>query len=90
MGFLLGAGRLNHAIVASLLTFSALHAGAPFGYADWLQLFAFSALGNIVGGLGLVTLLRLLQVPHKVKAEREQNAPPATIPGVVGNQPGRN
>jgi formate/nitrite transporter FocA (FNT family) len=75
MGFLLGAGRLNHAIVASLLTFAALHVGAPFGYVDWLKLFTLSALGNMVGGLGLVTLLRLLQVPHKVKAEREQNPP---------------
>ena len=73
MGFLLGVGKLNHAIVASLLTFAALQVGAPFGYVDWVQLFALSALGNLVGGLGLVTLLRLLQVPHKVAAERAQN-----------------
>lgn len=70
MGFLLSAGQLNHAIVASLICFTALHAGAPFGYADWLGLLAFAALGNMVGGLGLVTALRLLQVPHKVAAER--------------------
>ena len=72
MGFLLGAGQVNHAIVASLVCFAALEAGAPFGYADWLGLFAFAALGNLVGGLGLVTLLRLLQVPHKVLAERHE------------------
>lgn len=84
MGFLLGAGRLNHAIVASLLTFAALHVGAPFGYLDWLKLFLLSSAGNMVGGLGLVTLLRLLQVPHKVKAEREKNPKPPTIPGVAG------
>jgi len=70
MGFLLGAGQINHAIVASLVCFAALHAGGPFGYADWLGLFAFAALGNLIGGLALVTLLRLLQVPHKVMAER--------------------
>lgn len=70
IGFLLTAGKINHAIVASLLCFAALQAGAPFGYGDWLQMFAFAALGNLVGGLGLVTLLRLLQVPHKVLAER--------------------
>ena len=29
MGFLLAAGRLNHAVVASLTCFAALHAGAP-------------------------------------------------------------
>lgn len=73
MGFLLGAGQVNHAIVASLLCFAALHAGAPFGYADWLGLFAFAALGNVIGGLGLVTVLRLLQVPNKVAAERREN-----------------
>jgi len=74
MGFLLGAGQLNHAIVVSLLCFSALHAGAPFGYADWFGLFAFAALGNMIGGLGLVTILRLLEVPNKVAAERRGNS----------------
>lgn len=70
MGFLLGAGKLNHAIVASLVTFAALHAGAPFGYLDWLSLLALAVPFNMVGGLGLVTVLRLLQVPHKVADER--------------------
>jgi formate/nitrite transporter FocA (FNT family) len=74
MGFLLGAGKLNHAIVASLVCFAALQAGAPFGYADWLGLFGFAALGNMIGGLGLVTMLRLLQVPHKVLAERDNTS----------------
>lgn len=74
MGFLLGAGQVNHAIVASLLCFTALHAGAPFGYGDWLGLLAFAALGNMIGGLGLVTVLRLLQVPNKVMAERDEGA----------------
>jgi formate/nitrite transporter FocA (FNT family) len=69
--FLLGAGKLDHAIVASLVMFAALHTGhAPFGYLDWLQTFAWAALGNVVGGVGLVALLRLLQVPHRLTAER--------------------
>ena len=75
MGFLLAAGKLNHAIVASLLVFAALQVGAPFGYGDWLQMLALSVAGNMVGGLGLVTVLRLLQVPHKLAAERDQNEP---------------
>jgi formate/nitrite transporter FocA (FNT family) len=70
VGFLLGAGKVNHAIVGSLICFAALQVGAPFGYADWLGLFAFGVLGNMIGGLALVTLMRLLQVPHKVLAER--------------------
>ena len=74
VGFLLGAGKVNHAIVGSLICFAALQAGAPFGYADWLGLFAFAVLGNMIGGLALVTLMRLLQVPHKVLAERRDGA----------------
>jgi formate/nitrite transporter FocA (FNT family) len=73
--FLLAGGQLNHAIVNSLLMFSALHTGhAPFGYVQWAQTASWAALGNIVGGVGLVTLLRLLQVPHKVRQERENPA----------------
>ena len=70
MGFLLGAGKLNHAIVASLVCFAALHAGAAFGYLDWLGLLGLTIVGNLVGGLVLVTVLRLLQVPNKVIDER--------------------
>jgi formate-nitrite transporter family protein len=72
-GFLLGAARLNHAIVNSLLMFAALHSQASFGYLDWAKTAGFAAVGNIVGGVGLVTALRVLQVPHKV-AEERQNA----------------
>jgi formate/nitrite transporter FocA (FNT family) len=74
-GFLLAAGRLDHAIVNSLLMFAALHTGeAPFGYADWAQTAGFAAVGNVVGGVGLVTFLRVLQVPHKVEEERAKPA----------------
>ncbi len=73
--FLLAGGQLNHAIVNSLLMFAALHTGhAPFGYLDWAKTAGFAALGNVIGGVGLVTLLRLLQVPHKVKEERDNPA----------------
>jgi formate/nitrite transporter FocA (FNT family) len=70
MPFLLGAGKLNHGIVVSLLCFAALQAGASFGYADWLGLLALATLGNLVGGIGIVTALRLLQVPDKLLATR--------------------
>ena len=75
-GFLLAGAQLNHAVVNSLLIFSALHTGrAPFGYLEWLQTAALAAGGNLVGGLLLVTLLRLFQVPHTVREEREAPAP---------------
>ncbi|MCA1722257.1 MAG: formate/nitrite transporter family protein, partial [Actinobacteria bacterium] len=74
-GFLLAGTQLNHAIVNSLLIFSALHTGrAPFGYLDWAQTAGLAAAGNIVGGVLLVTLLRLFQVPHTVKEERANPA----------------
>jgi formate-nitrite transporter family protein len=62
VAFLLAAPPLNHAVVGSLEMFGALQAGAGFGYADWAGAAAWAALANILGGLGLVTLLRLVQV----------------------------
>jgi formate/nitrite transporter FocA (FNT family) len=74
-GFLLAGAQLNHAVVNSLLIFSALHTGrAPFGYLDWLLTAGLAAAGNLVGGLLLVTLLRMFQVPHTVRREREHPA----------------
>ena len=60
--FLLAAGSLFHAIVVSLVMFAALQAGAPFGYLDWLGVLGWATIGNLVGGLGLITTLRLVQV----------------------------
>ncbi len=73
-GALLSAGQLFHCVLDSLLMFAALIAGAPFGYLDWLSALAWSALGNLVGGLVLVTALRLLRVPHRVIESRDANA----------------
>lgn len=61
-GFLLSAGAINHCVVASLEMFHGLVAGAPFGYLDWLSVFVWAALGNMVGGFGLVTVMRFAQV----------------------------
>ena len=73
--FLLAAGSLFHAIVVSLLMFAGLQAGAPYGYLDWLGVLAWSTFGNIVGGVGLVTMLRLVQVGKtQVEEARRDNA----------------
>lgn len=77
-GFLLAAGHLNHAIVASLEMFAALHAGATFGYLAWLRLLGWAVLGNVIGGVLFVTVLRLVQVGaqtiqaegHRARQER--------------------
>ncbi|HVW34870.1 MAG TPA: formate/nitrite transporter family protein [Acidimicrobiia bacterium] len=75
--FLLVAGTLNHAIVVSLLAFAALHAGAPFGYGHWLGMAAWAAVGNTLGGIGLVTVLRLIQLGHRRIEKVQQQAEPA-------------
>jgi formate/nitrite transporter FocA (FNT family) len=71
VGFTLSVGHINHAVVASIFCFAALIAGSGFGYADWAQMMVLAIAGNAVGGLGLVTVLRLMQVPHKVVRARE-------------------
>lgn len=66
-GFLLGATHMNHVVVISIKMFAGLQVGGTsYGYLDWLALSSFSVLGNMVGGLGLVTVLRLVQIgrPH--------------------------
>jgi len=70
-GALLAGAQLFHCVLDSLLLFAALHVGAPFGYAHWFGLLCWSALGNLAGGLVLVTAVRLLRVPHRIAEERQ-------------------
>ncbi|CAN5144137.1 hypothetical protein BH20ACT9_BH20ACT9_22090 [soil metagenome] len=56
-------------IVVSLELFAALHVGAPFGYVDYAVIAGWAALGNVVGGLVFVTLLRFIQVGGGYLAE---------------------
>lgn len=70
--FLLAGLQLFHSVLDSLLIFGALTAGdAPFGYVSWAQWFAYTAVGNVVGGLTLVTLLRLVRSKDRLVEERE-------------------
>lgn len=62
IGFLLAAVPLNHVIVGSVEMFAALQVGASFGYATWAATAGWAGLANLVGGLLLVTVLRLVQV----------------------------
>jgi formate/nitrite transporter FocA (FNT family) len=68
--FLLAGLVLFHSILDSLIIFGALHAGAPFGYGDWLAWFWYTVLLNMVGGLGVVTLLRLVRSKELLQQER--------------------
>ncbi len=73
-GFVLAGLGLAHSILESVLMFCALHTGhAPFGYLDWLGWFGWTVLGNVVGGVGLVTLLRLVRSRDLLAAHRAEN-----------------
>lgn len=61
IAFVLASTPLAHAVVSSLEMFGALQRSADFGYLDWAGVFAVATVGNIVGGVGLITVLRLVQ-----------------------------
>jgi len=72
-GSLLAAGQLYHAVLDSLFMFAGLHSGTTYGYLDWLGALGWSTMGNLVGGLGLVTAIRLLRSHERVKRERARS-----------------
>jgi formate/nitrite transporter FocA (FNT family) len=76
--FVLAAAPLNHVIVVSLEAFAAHQYGAPFGYLDWAATAAWYALGNMIGGVGLVTGLRMVQVGKRLERERTSDRPAPT------------
>ncbi len=76
--FVLAGLALFHSILDSLLIFGALATGeAPFGYLDWLGWFWYTLVGNIAGGLVLVTMLRLVRSKERIKDERKDADDPA-------------
>lgn len=73
MSFILVGAQLFHSVLDSILMFTGLVSGhAPYGYGDWLSALGWSAFGNLVGGLVLVTSVRLLRVPHRVQESRAE------------------
>jgi formate/nitrite transporter FocA (FNT family) len=69
--FLLAGLEMFHSVLDSLLIFGALHTGdTPFGYLDFLRWFAYTVTGNIIGGVGLVTVLRLIRSAERIEDER--------------------
>lgn len=74
MAYVLAVGSLHHAIILSLTMFAALIYGAPFGYASWAEAAGWAALGNMIGGIGLVTALRIMQAGKQVVKEQRAAA----------------
>ncbi|MGH9298155.1 MAG: formate/nitrite transporter family protein [Acidimicrobiales bacterium] len=72
IAFLLAGLRLFHSILDSLLIFFGLQAGAAgFGYGDWLRFLGIGVVGNVIGGVGFTTLLRLVRSRHRLADHRE-------------------
>lgn len=70
-GFLLAGLQMFHSILDSLLIFGAMHAGVDVSYADWIGWFGYTVVFNMLGGLLLVTALRLLRNKDLLEERRE-------------------
>lgn len=79
IAFLLAGVHLFHSVLDLLLAFTALFTGhAPFGWLDWLVWFIWAVAGNLVGGLFLTTVLRLIRSRRRLGDYREANNRPTT------------
>jgi formate/nitrite transporter FocA (FNT family) len=54
-----------------LLIFAGIHSGGAYGFGDWLPWFGWVLLGNLVGGIGLTTVLRLVRSQDRIKEWRQ-------------------
>jgi formate/nitrite transporter FocA (FNT family) len=82
VAFLLAGLRLFHSVLDSILAFLALDTGrSRFGYLDWLGFFGWLVFGNVVGGLGLTTLLRLIRSRARLAEHRMANDLPV-VPAI--------
>lgn len=72
-GFLLAGLQLFHSILDSLLVFGAIQAGEDITYGQWLGWFGYTLLFNVLGGLVLVTALRLLRTKELMEDRRRRS-----------------
>ena len=72
-GFLLSGLQLFHSILDSLLIFGTIQSGADVSYLDWLGWFWWVLVSNVLGGVLLVTALRLVRSKELVQERREQS-----------------
>ena len=71
-GYLLFAANLSHSIVSSSVLFVGFHA-TSHGLSSVLTWLVLTTIGNLIGGVGLVTLFRLAQAREKERSDQ----PPA-------------
>lgn len=70
VGVLLALGPFAHIIVTALHVFFGILFGAPIGFGALGEVMALVTAGNLVGGIGLVTLSHIAQA----KGARESDA----------------
>ena len=73
--FLLAGLQLFHSVLDSLLIFGAIQVDAGVTYTDWLAWFWYTAVFNVIGGIVLVTALRLLRTKELVQEHRQSSQP---------------
>lgn len=61
VGFLLAAGSFDHVVVTALHVFLGILFGAPIGFGALAEITAIATAGNLIGGIGLVTLSHVAQ-----------------------------
>ncbi|WP_396667750.1 formate/nitrite transporter family protein [Microbacterium sp. R86528] len=72
-GFVLAGFQLFHSILDSLFAFGAIISGADVSYLDWMGWF-FPVLGlNLLGGVALVTALRIVRGGELFEIRRRNN-----------------
>jgi formate/nitrite transporter FocA (FNT family) len=71
-GFLLAGLSLYHSILDSLLIFASIDEGAGVTYPQWLAWFGPTLLFNLIGGVLLVTALRLVRSKELVQDRRSE------------------
>lgn len=70
LGALLVGAQLFHCVLDGILMLGAIFSGSDIAAGQWLGAVAWAALGNLVGGIGLVTALRLVRAAPRVQEER--------------------
>jgi formate/nitrite transporter FocA (FNT family) len=69
---IVGTGLL-HSVLDTLIIFVAIHAGQPgISYGTWLPWLGFVVAGNLLGGLVLTTLLRLIRSRERIEQWRAE------------------
>lgn len=78
-GFLLAAPPLDHSVVGALEMLAGLFTGdASYGWLDAFGAACWAVFGNVIGGLGLVTMLRMVQVGSDAIDRERRSAGTAT------------